>query len=131
MTPDERTARTLATIEPDLAARVRRVLAALAALRYPMVATDGRRTTAQQAALYAQGRTKPGKVVTHLDGVEKRSKHQDGRAVDCCFLTATGTPWQPMWTGPWEAYGACGEALGLIWGGRWRMRDRPHLEMTT
>lgn len=129
MTPDERTARTLATVEPALAAKVRQVLAAMGALRYPMVATDGRRTAAQQAALYAQGRTTPGKIVTHLDGVTKRSKHQDGRAVDCCFVTPKGDGWQPMWTGPWEAFGACAEALGLTWGGRWRMRDRPHVEL--
>lgn len=129
MSPDERTARTLATVDPVLADKVRLVLAAMGALQQPMVATDGRRTTAQQQRLYAQGRTKPGRIVTHLDGVTKRSRHQDGRAVDCCFVTQDGATWQPNWTGPWEAYGACAEALGLTWGGRWRLRDRPHVEL--
>ena len=38
--------------------------------------TDGIRTVSEQAALYAQGRTKPGKVVTHVDGINKKSNHQ-------------------------------------------------------
>jgi peptidoglycan L-alanyl-D-glutamate endopeptidase CwlK len=129
MTPEQRTARTLATVDSELAARVRMVLDAMAALGHPMVATDGRRTLAQQQALYAQGRTVPGKIVTHLDGVTKRSKHQDGRAVDCCFWAPDGAHWRPVYVGMWEAYMACGEAVGLTAGGRWRMRDYPHLEL--
>lgn len=38
--------------------------------------TDGGRTTAQQQALYAQGRTKPGGRVTNADGVKNKSNHQ-------------------------------------------------------
>lgn len=130
MTPDERTTRTLAHVEPLLAAKVRRVLEAMGALEHPMVATDGRRTTAEQQARYAQGRTAPGRIVTHLDGVTQRSQHQDGRAVDCCFWAPDGAAWRPVWEGPWDAYGACAEALGLVWGGRWRrLRDRPHVEL--
>lgn len=130
MTHEERTERTLATVDPVLALKVRRVLAAMAALGCQMVATDGRRTTAQQQALYAKGRTAPGKIVTHLDGVTKRSRHQDGKAIDCCFADlTTGALWKPTYTGPWEAYGLCAEALGLTWGGRWRIRDRPHVEL--
>lgn len=48
------------------------------------------RSTEEQQALYAQGRTKPGKKVTWIDGVNKRSKHnplpppgpQKSRAID-------------------------------------------------
>ena len=36
----------------------------------------GMRTDKEQADLYAQGRTLPGKIVTHADGVKKKSKHQ-------------------------------------------------------
>lgn len=130
MTYHERTDRTLATVDPVLAEKVRRVLAAMAALGFVLVATDGRRTTAQQRRLFAQGRTTPGKIVTSLDGVTKRSKHQDGWAVDCCFADlTTGALWKPTYTGPWEAYGMCAEAVGLIWGGTWRIRDRPHVEL--
>lgn len=129
MTPEARTAQTLATVEPPVAAAVRQVLAAMQAIGHEMVAYDGRRTAREQQALYAKGRTAPGKIVTHLDGLAKRSRHQDGLAVDCAFVSRSyGDRWDLRWDGPWEAYGACGEAVGLTWGGRWRMRDQPHLE---
>jgi peptidoglycan L-alanyl-D-glutamate endopeptidase CwlK len=49
--------------------------------------TCGVRTTAQQQAEYAKGRTKPGKTVTEKDGIKNKSKHQVqadgyGHAVD-------------------------------------------------
>jgi len=44
--------------------------------------TDGFRTLEQQKAIYAKGRTAPGAIVSQMDGVTKRSKHQDGLAVD-------------------------------------------------
>ena len=49
--------------------------------------TDGVRTTAQQQALYAKGRTKPGAKVTNADGIKNKSNHQVksdgyGHAVD-------------------------------------------------
>lgn len=131
MSPDERSHRTLVTVTPELAAKVRRVLEAMRALGFPMVAVDGKRTTAQQQALYRQGRETSGKIVTHLDGVTKRSRHQDGEAVDCCFCRVQddGAGWTALWTGPWAAYGACAEAVGLTWGGQWRMRDQCHVEL--
>lgn len=45
----------------------------------------GLRTTEEQQKLYAQGRTKPGYIVTYKDGVKNKSKHQSGNAVDVVF----------------------------------------------
>jgi peptidoglycan L-alanyl-D-glutamate endopeptidase CwlK len=42
----------------------------------------GKRTLEEQQKLFAQGRTIPGKIVTNCDGINKKSKHQDGLAVD-------------------------------------------------
>lgn len=117
----------LAGVDPEVATRVQRVLDAMAALGFPMVVTAGLRTVEQQQALYAQGRTAPGRIVTYADGVRKPSHHQSGRAVDCVFLVDG----KPSWAEghPWAAYGACAEAVGLTWGGRWKMRDLPHVEL--
>jgi len=38
--------------------------------------TYGVRSTKLQKKMYAQGRTKPGKIITNCDGVIKKSKHQ-------------------------------------------------------
>ena len=37
---------------------------------------EGLRTTKRQQDLYAQGRTKPGNIVTKADGVKNKSNHQ-------------------------------------------------------
>jgi len=49
--------------------------------------TSGVRTTKEQQALYAQGRTTKGNIVTKVDGVIKKSNHQPksdgyGHAID-------------------------------------------------
>ncbi len=113
----------LATLEPECREKVRLVLRLMAIAGHRMFVTSARRSTTEQAALYAQGRTVPGPIVTHLDGVARRSKHQDGVAVDCAFVG------EDPWAGPWEMYGKFGEAVGLTWGGSWKkFKDRPHLE---
>jgi len=133
MTPDERSASVLAQVEPAVAEKVDRVLRAMAALGHPMAAYSGLRTTEQQQALWAKGRSQPGPVVTYLDGIARRSRHQSGLAVDCAFVVSGGTPnnWGLSWDGPWECFGACAAAVGLVWGGSWkRLADKPHLELT-
>lgn len=122
-------------LHPTLTVRIDRVLAAMRALGFPMHIVQKVRTTEQQQALYAQGRTKPGPLVTNCDGVIKRSNHQIaldsyGHAVDCAFDTAD--PFNESW--PWKAYGALVEAVGLKWGGgaaflKAGINDRPHAEL--
>lgn len=121
-------------VHPALVEKVKRIQAAMAALGFPMVVTAGRRTVAEQQALYAQGRTKPGAIVTNADGVTHRSNHQEksdgfGHAVDLAFVDGAGQPsWAEHW--PWNAYGACVQAVGLVWGGAWiSIKDRPHCEL--
>lgn len=135
MPTDARTEKKLATVEPEMARRVRLVLEAMDRLGLPMTVTDGKRTVAQQQALYAQGRTKPGKKVTDADGVRVLSNHQSGRAVDCTFLNEKGQPHWPETPSAWAAYGAAAKAVGLLWGGDWKDKkgrpkpDNPHVEL--
>lgn len=123
----------LAGVHHTLAEKVRRILAAMQLLGYPMMVTDGVRTVEQQQALYAKGRTTPGPIVTQLDGVLRRSKHQTrpdgfGHAVDCCFLVNGAPSWDDAL--PWQLYGQMARALGLVWGGAWTgFVDRPHVEL--
>jgi peptidoglycan L-alanyl-D-glutamate endopeptidase CwlK len=116
-------------VHPALVEKVKRILHAMAELGHPMVVTNGVRTQAEQDALYAQGRTKPGAIVTYA----KVSNHQPkadgfGRAVDCAFLIDGKPAWPEK--APWRLYGEMAKALGLVWGGDWkRFTDRPHVEM--
>ena len=53
--------------------------------------------------------------------------HGTGRAMDCCWLVNGA----PTWNVPnewWETYGRAAEAHGLTWGGRWKLRDLPHVQ---
>jgi peptidoglycan L-alanyl-D-glutamate endopeptidase CwlK len=118
---------------PELKTRVRALVEALTAQGLDIVITQGVRSVAQQQALYAQGRSKPGKIVTNCDGVTKVSNHQPkadgyGYAVDVAWRNAHG---EITWDGSWDTMMTLAEAQGLTAGGRWlRFPDRPHLEWT-
>jgi peptidoglycan L-alanyl-D-glutamate endopeptidase CwlK len=123
-------------VHPELIQKVTKVQVAMASLGFPMKVTEGVRSTAKQQELWAQGRTKPGRIVTKADGVIKKSNHQKksdgfGYAVDCCF--SGPDPYlehDPLFDAKWNAFGACAMALGLGWGGTWKSPvDRPHVEM--
>lgn len=88
----------------------------------PIRITEGYRSPARQAELYAQGRTKPGKIVTNAKPGE--SIHQYGCAFDIVF-TKTG------YEGNWDKIGQLGKSLGFTWGGDFKsIKDRPHFELT-
>lgn len=64
----------------------------------------------------------------------KHSKHQDGLAIDICpwLIWNLNGPDKLQWDASdpiWDRIGKVGESLGLIWGGRWRVRDLGHFEM--
>lgn len=121
----------LVGVHPALVEKVLKILRAMEALGFPMMVTAGVRSAEEQTRLYAKGRTAPGPVVTYLDGVKKKSNHQAkedgfGHAVDCVFVVDGRPSWDLKL--PWHAYGAAAKALGLKWGGDWKMRDFPHIE---
>lgn len=92
------------------------------------------RTVAEQDALYAQGRTEPGSIVTNAKGSSYSSQHQwgiafdfylnmdidgDGKTSDDAFNDATNM---------FSKVGSIAKTLGLAWGGDWHsIIDKPHL----
>ena len=116
---------------PELKWRVRNLVEALAHEHLTILLTQGVRSAAQQQALYAQGRFRPGKIVTNCDGLVKVSNHQPkadgyGYAVDVAWRTKAGVI---SWEGPWDRLGQLAQAHGLVWGGTWRWKDLCHLEL--
>lgn len=80
---------------------------------------SGIRSCAQQDALFAQGRTTPGPVITGARGC--RSWHVQGRAVD--FEPS------PRSADAYAKVGAIAEQLGGVWGGRFsNLQDLGHIE---
>lgn len=123
-------------VHPEIVLALNKIFGVMKSLGYPMFVVSGVRTDEEQRKLYAQGRTSPGRKITYIDGINKRSKHQInkitnyGHAVDCAFINLPDTDKDETWDGPWELYGVLAETLGLDWGGRWKtLVDRPHIEL--
>ena len=92
------------------------------------------RTVAEQDALYAQGRTKAGNIVTNAKGSTYSSQHQWGIAADFYLnmdVDGDGTKSDDAFnnaTGLFDRVGAIAVSIGLGWGGTWvSIKDRPHL----
>ena len=91
-----------------------------------LVVTQSLRTNAEQQALYDQGRTKPGQIVTNA--LPGSSWHNFGLAFDVAVLEG-GVPTWPNNNDLWNRIGNIGKKIGLAWGGDWqKFPDRPHFE---
>lgn len=86
---------------------------------------SGTRTYAEQDALYAQGRTTAGDIVTNARG--GYSNHNFGIAFDIGVFSGNRyLPESPLY----KAVGALGMELGLEWGGNWTsIVDQPHFQL--
>lgn len=92
-----------------------------------VLVTETFRTKEEQTALYAQGRTTPGAIITRAK--YPYSPHCWGVAFDFC-RNEKGREYDNA-DGFFEACGGIGKGLGLTWGGDWKdFVDRPHLELT-
>lgn len=95
---------------------------------------QGLRTFAEQDALYAQGRTKPGAKVTNAKGGQ--SIHNYGTAIDIVLIidgkTAswdTKTDWDGDKIADWMEVVDVFKKNGWDWGGDWKsFKDMPHFE---
>lgn len=138
----------LRRVHPVVRPYFERFLAAALARGWPLAITQSLRTEADQAKLYALGRTvangdatdaKPlGSVVTNA-ATAATTPHGRGAAIDVAFLIdgklvgPRPGPGNDSWDAelPWDALGKLGEEMGLVWGGRFRsFSDKPHFETT-
>ena len=99
------------------------------------------RTFAEQDALFAQGRTKPGAIVTKAKGGQ--SYHNYGLAIDIVLLVdkdKNGTFETASWDlktdfdgdgkSDWQEVVAIFKRYGYEWGGDWKFVDAPHFQKT-
>lgn len=135
MSLSEHNEKILVGINPFVAQRVRMLIAKSYQEAHEIQLTRGFATLQEQADLYAQGRTKPGKIVTNAK--PGRSYHNYGLAVDFAILK-DGVP---VWDSKvdvdedqipdYEEVGEFAEGVGLEWGGRFKsIVDLPHVQYT-
>lgn len=99
-----------------------------------LTVTSTLRSMKTQAALYAQGRTAPGRIVTNAR--PGYSYHNFGLAIDVVPAELLALPrWgdtprhQARTKDLWNRVGAIGKTIGFRWGGEFRtLPDRPHFE---
>jgi peptidoglycan L-alanyl-D-glutamate endopeptidase CwlK len=129
---DTRSESVLSLVDPALAALVRTAQRFLSPQGITMSVYQGLRTAAQQNALYARGRTAPGKIVTDARG--GHSNHNYGLAVDIVPYEA-GTMGVLNWdvaSAPFQTMVRYLKAQGLTYGGDWKtFPDDDHFQMPT
>lgn len=94
-----------------------------------LIITSTYRDRESQDALYAQGRTVPGQIVTNARGGE--SFHNYRLAFDVVPLKNGKPVWTTLGDGLklWNQVGSAGESVGLDWGGRFKnIKDFAHFQ---
>lgn len=117
--------RDVTQLHPDLQAKIRQMQAMCEAEGLPLGIGECLRSVEEQDALYAQGRTAPGNIVTYARGSSYSSQHQWGIAFDF-FKNVPGHAFDDV--GFFQTIGSMAKNLGLAWGGDWTSPvDMPHI----
>lgn len=134
---DAQSLENLKFVYPDIRVRVFRLREDIhKATGYWIRITRGYSSYEQQAKVYAQGRTEPGRLVSWArPGL---SFHNYGLAFDVCFIgldpyleTMAKMRGEQKADVVWERVAECVEANGMVSGRRFRMRqDSPHAQLT-
>lgn len=94
--------------------------------------TQTLRTIAEQDALYAQGRTRPGNIVTNARG--GLSYHNYGLAIDFAFIIGGKLSydmkgdWDKDKRPDWFEVVSIFKGYSYEWGGDWQFKDYPHFQ---
>lgn len=118
----------------DLDARFRPLvdafIAACTAQSFEVLIYCTYRSNPEQDALYAQGRTAPGHIITNAQAGQ--SAHNYRLAFDGCPMMGGKPLWDERLSGPhWSKYGQLATECGMEWGGNWTgsLIEGPHCQM--
>ncbi len=122
---DSRSEGVISKLHPAIQPLARQLVINAAAAGITIKVISGLRTYEEQDALYAQGRTTPGNIVSNAKG--GHSNHNFGLAFDIgVFENGKYLGNSPKY----NEVGPIGMALGLAWGGNWvSLKDTPHYEL--
>ncbi len=94
---------------------------------YPeILLTSTHRSRAEQASLFAQGRTAPGKIVTNARPGQSLHNYYPSLAFDVAFKRGKELIWDLPY---FQKFAEIATPLGLEWGGDWpHFKDNPHFQ---
>ena len=113
----------LNSLHPDLQTKAVLLMKRMEELNKPIMVYQTYRSAKEQNDKYARGRTTGGSIITNAKGLQ--SYHQYGLAVDFVFEKYW---WRPPTSDWWITLMKEVEKLGLESGGRWALRDYPHVQ---
>jgi peptidoglycan L-alanyl-D-glutamate endopeptidase CwlK len=120
--------RKLEDLLPQVRTRVEAFLKAADEAGIDLLVTSTYRDNASQDALYAQGRTAPGRIVTNAKAGQSFHNHR------CAVDVVPVRNGKPVWDSKdpvWQTVGRLGKAAGLEWAGDWkRFKEFPHFQHT-
>jgi len=118
--------RDISQLHPRLQSIIPQIVQYCGRLGLPVLVTDGFRTKAEQDAIYAQGRTAPGSIVTQVKW--PNSAHCWGVAFDFC-RNVRGREYDDR-DHFFSRVAEVAKQFGLEWGGDWKnFVDKPHLQL--
>jgi peptidoglycan L-alanyl-D-glutamate endopeptidase CwlK len=119
--------REINALEPCVAVLCHKFIADCRAQGIDCLVTSTFRDAESQNALYAQGRTMPGAIVTNAKGGQ--SWHNWRCAFDMVPIVHGKAQWNDMET--FRKCGEIGKKLGLEWAGDWRkFKEYAHFQLT-
>jgi peptidoglycan L-alanyl-D-glutamate endopeptidase CwlK len=119
--------RNLDDLVPPAKQRAEAFIAAAKAEGIDLLVTSTYRDSESQDALYAQGRTTPGNVVTRAKAGQ--SWHNWRCALDVVPLVNGKAIWDDQ--ALWKQVGEIGKSCGLEWAGDWvTFKEYPHFQYT-
>jgi len=119
--------RSLDDLAPPAKQRAEAFIAAAKAKGIDLLVTSTYRDSESQDALYAQGRTTPGNVVTRAKAGQ--SWHNWRCALDVVPLVNGKAIWDDQ--ALWKQVGEIGKSCGLEWAGDWKtFKEYPHFQYT-
>jgi peptidoglycan LD-endopeptidase CwlK len=127
--------RDLNDLRPDVRELAVKHIAACAADGIELLVYCTYRSDEEQNAAYAVGRSLPGKIITNLRGGQSKhnNKNKEGKPASLAYDCVPCISGKPIWDNDkmYLRVGQIGEALGLIWSGRWtgKLREKAHFEV--
>ena len=119
--------RSLDDLAPPAKQRAEAFIAAAKAKNIDLLVTSTYRDNESQNALYAQGRTTPGNIVTKAKAGQ--SWHNWRCALDVVPLVNGKAIWDDQ--ALWKQVGEIGKSCGLEWAGDWvTFKEYPHFQYT-
>lgn len=123
---DNETENKISRLHPKIRGKARAFLKAAQKAGYKLRVTSGYRSVDEQNALYDQGRSSGGKIVTNAKGGS--SFHNFALAFDVVEIKDGVALWN---NSNWDKIAAIGKKYGLEWGGDWTsFKDKPHFQLT-